>query len=37
VRKLLLIFVVLVFALSGCGDGKGKYEAVPHAAHAAAN
>jgi hypothetical protein len=30
VKKLVLVIAVLVFALSGCGDGKGKYEVAPH-------
>jgi hypothetical protein len=27
--------VVLVLLIGGCGNGKGKYEVAPHAAHTA--
>jgi hypothetical protein len=33
----LLVLAVLVFALSGCGDGKGKYEVAPHTSPSAAS
>jgi hypothetical protein len=33
----LLVLAVLVLMLSGCGDGKGKYEVAPHAAHSTAS